>query len=437
MSTELGGVAVRAAVRVAGTDVAVGRDELAGLARRAAHGLRRRFAPGERVALCVDGTPETIAGLLGCWLAGLDVLLAEPGSSYLADARPDVRAVLGPGDIAFAEERPLPPVDPPRVLQFTSGSTGEPKLAVQPLEHILRGGELYRDLHGLTAGSVIVAPLPLAHSFGLGAGLAAALAGGATLVTMPRLNLRSLAALLAGDPAPVLLGTPLLYSLLAQARPAPLPRPATLLTSGGPMPADVVAATTAWNGRPPWQCYGSTETGLICAQHERDLPWHPDGVGSPVPGARIAVADDGLLHVTTDTMFDGYLGEPPRTAPAFATGDAGRLEDGELRLLGRKSTFINVGGRKVNPARLERVVREAVPVRDVVAYGVAVRTGDEEVHLAVVGAEPDRVMEACRRRLSPHELPRAVHVLPELPRGPLGKVDRGRLPRPSREESTT
>lgn len=419
------------------------------------------------VLTVIDNSVDSVCVLLGLWRGGRDTLLLEASNSYLDDAqsmiwrsgasalvRPDRMTVLGGERLGhsagYAEltsaagpraRTAARATREPSVLQVTSGATGEPRIAVHPLRNLLHGGILYRDVHGLTAADTVMAPVPLAHSFGVVGGLMASVCAGAELATMPRLLLRRLAEAVT-RPGAIVLGTPLLYRLATTAGPELAGGRAavkTALCSGGPLPPAVADAVRQWLGRDLCQVYGSTETGLISCEFAGGGPWPPGSVGKPAPGVRVRLAEprlDGLgseLLVRTSTMLTGYLGEEPLAPGVYwNTGDLGVLDpDGRLYLTGRKETFINVGGRKVNPVRIERILRDTELVRDIAIYGIDCGQGDEEIHAAVElspGTAVDEVRAACARLLSSYERPGVFHVMDELPRGALGKVQRARLP---------
>ncbi|MEO3930160.1 class I adenylate-forming enzyme family protein [Micromonosporaceae bacterium B7E4] len=406
-------------------------------------GWMARRAP---VVVLVDGTADSIAIVLGLAHAGVDLLLLEGRNSFLTDNQSAVRRsgasiVVGPGHrppdafryLSYEECGRPSEADPvrapcePEILQLTSGSTGEPRVARQPLRSVLHGGELYRDLFELTDRDVVLAAVPLAHSFGLVGGMAAALVSGATLCTVTRFQPRRL--LEALDSATTVLGTPLVYELLAPLLPAGrYAHVRNALSSGGPLAPAVAESVAERLGTGIRQIYGSTETGLIaCADGSAD-PAQDGLVGHPAPGVEVRVAPgDGRLLVRTRTMFTGYLGEPVRGDGFYDTGDLARLEaDCGIVLIGRKETFVNVGGRKVNPRRIERVLVEHPGVREAFVYGAG-GAGGEEVNAAVVlagGTRVEDVVEFCRSHgLMPYEVPHRLHVLDRLPRTGMGKVD--------------
>jgi acyl-coenzyme A synthetase/AMP-(fatty) acid ligase len=130
-----------------------------------------------------------------------------------------------------------------------------------------------------------------------------------------------------------------------------------------------------------------------------------------------------------------YEGDPDATARTFRNGyafpgDRGYLDEaGVLHVIGR-ADVINVGGDKVDPLEVEAVIRDALPVADVVVLegrraGLpALRVIAEADPAQVTGA---MIMALCRERLSPHKVPARVEVRERLPRDENGKVVRALL----------
>jgi acyl-coenzyme A synthetase/AMP-(fatty) acid ligase len=312
----------------------------------------------------------------------------------------------------------------------------------------MRGGRLYGDIHGIGDSDVLLAAVPLAHSFGLVGAVMAAVVSGAALWTVMRFRPSVVLAGLVGG-ATVMLGTPLVYDLITAAIPRNRTYPAlrVALSSGGPLTDRVATLARDRLGRPIHQVYGSTETGLIASQYERDDPW-PDGcVGTMVAGVTWRLREEpsepsghagGTLLVHTSTMFRGYADADADAAPSAApndglydSGDVVHVDDQrQVFVLGRKDTFVNVGGRKVNPRRIERIITENPDVREVAVYGVVDDAGEERLHAALVlrpTASVEAVVATCRGRLVAHEVPHRLHVLSALPRSGMGKVDRSGL----------
>jgi acyl-CoA synthetase (AMP-forming)/AMP-acid ligase II len=458
--------------------VGTGAAEFLVSVERAARHAARLAGP---VTVVLDGSTASVAALLGLLAAGsVDVLAIEQDNSHLTDpqsaiwdvgtrvlvVRDDGTGHTGRSMPTLTYSHLLAPEDgeasglrmpqasgqttaSPAVLLLTSGSAGEPRIARQPLESVLRGGGLYRQVHGYRRSDRIMLPIPIAHSFGLVGGLLAGLGSGAELLTMPKF---SLSGLLSGlnDGASVLLGSPLLYTMLARAWGTSFraPQLRLMLSSGGPLAADIAAEMRRCAGVAVRQVYGSTESGLIACQDGSGRDWHPGSVGTFAPGvewelipsAASACGPGGVteqgrhLAVRTSTMFTGYTsGAGLRPDGYYETGDLVEVtESGEVFLMGRKSTFINVGGKKTNPRRVERIILQYPEISEVHVFGVTIHH-EQAVQAVVVpapgsgGLQLHELAEFCRSKLAAHEVPHRFCVLPKLPRTWLGQIDQSSL----------
>jgi long-chain acyl-CoA synthetase len=116
--------------------------------------------------------------------------------------------------------------------------------------------------------------------------------------------------------------------------------------------------------------YGLTET---CAQTTVSRPGAVvvGSVGTPLPGCRVRIGDDGRILVAGPHVFAGYEGEPPREGEWFDTGDLGRLDaDGNLYVTGRaKDILVTASGKNVAPGPLEDAVRSHPLVAECLVVG--------------------------------------------------------------------
>ena len=112
-------------------------------------------------------------------------------------------------------------------------------------------------------------------------------------------------------------------------------------------------------------------------------------VGPPIPGVEVAIADDGEILTRGPHVMQGYWNRPEATAVAlrdgwFHTGDLGCLEDGYLRITGRKKELIiTAGGKNIAPAHLEALLT-ADPL---VAQAMVIGEGKKYLSALIV---PDR-----------------------------------------------
>ncbi|TLQ47861.1 class I adenylate-forming enzyme family protein [Streptomyces marianii] len=443
-------VHVFSAGRWVGTDWLRLRDMAAGVSEHA----RRAYRTGAPVLLALDNSAESIAVFLGLTSASVDVLCleADPSRGEMQQAlarRIGAGASIGPAggdsvlaytDVMDTAKGPLEAPDRnPEILGMTSGSTGEPRIVRQNLANVERGGCIYRDTYGYTARDSLLGPIPIAHSFAMMGLLAGALVSGARMFTMPRFSVSAVHTAI-DEGATVLLGTPMIYRILGMAS-RPMGHTSSLralLSSGGPLPTDTRARAEHVFALPVREIYGSTEAGVIACQYDREEPWPAGGAGRIHPSTRWRLrpagiagvpAEAGWLHVRTATLFAGYLGgdDGLDANGLYDTGDLVSVDPrGDLTVLARKSSFINVGGRKVEPARVSGVLEACTAVAEAHVFGHE-EDGEESVHAAVVLRAPHAsvadVLAFCRERLAAYEVPHHVHVLSALPRTTLGKAD--------------
>ena len=342
-------------------------------------------------------------------LPGVPSLFLDPAGRVVADGRLSVETT----------QSARAATDTAAIL-YTSGTSGRPKSAAVPHRRELDGAEHLDGLSQLTADDAVAFVIPLSHAFGLTCLLACVRAGANAVLVDSTASLRPLLDAVAGSNVTVLHGSPRLFSSLLDAAPAGLPGVRTGFVAGSASPPGLLERLDA-AGMRILNLYGLTELGAVAACGADD----PDGVrhttaGRPLPGHELRVVD-GELHVLSP-----YVGE------WFRTGDLAELDDGCLRITGRISELVNVGGFNVSPAEVETVLAGHESVAAAVVVGVGGDETGEALHAFVVprpGAEIDRadLLRFARARIAGYKLPYAIHVVPELPLLPSGKPDRQAL----------
>ena len=413
--------------------------EIDGMAARAA----ANFAPGMRVLIAAPVSPLWIGAYLGVLRAGAAAVLVNPAYTQ---AERDELARTARADVTLSElddglfaAPPAPPSERSRpdsiaLVAFTSGTTGRPKAV--PLTHrsLLTSVRAAMAAWRWSGGDVLVHGLPLFHLHGLN-GLHATLIAGSRLHLLGHLTPEALARALDLSGASVLFAVPTMYGRLVGHE--PMPNRLRLCISGSaPLGGDAAQTALRVLGHLPLVRYGLTETGLDTSQVYGDAR-AARTVGVPLPGARVRLAEDGEIQVRGPQVFSGYepAGEGGFTADGwFRTGDVGALDEatGDLTIVGRTKEIIITGGLKVHPREVEVVLELHATVAEAAVAGVASERWGEEVTAWVVlkpGAafEPDALIRHARAHLAPHKAPKTVHQARELPRNPVGKIDRKRL----------
>ncbi|OAN32515.1 o-succinylbenzoate--CoA ligase [Mycolicibacterium iranicum] len=198
-----------------------------------------------------------------------------------------------------------------------------------------------------------------------------------------------------------------------------------VLIGGGPMPTGVAEKASA-AGISVIRTYGMSETAGGCVYD-----------GAPLRGVGVAVDDDGRISLGGPTVAAGYRNpvtpDPFRDPGWFRTDDIGVVNDaGVLQVLGRVDDAISTGGLTVMPTVVEAALAAHPAVADCAVFGVADERLGQRVVAAVVVTPGASVTLAQLRShvtetLPSTAAPREVHILGELPRRGIGKVDRRAL----------
>jgi len=325
----------------------------------------------------------------------------------------------------------------------TSGSTGEPHLVVHTRRSLLAAVSASAPrLGGPTESSRWLLSLPFAHVGGLSI-LLRCLAAGACVVVGPLpKDPEAAARFLAERRVTHLSLVPTQLHRLLESPRFTLPTTVECVLLGGAEASQALRHLAAARGIPICCTYGLTEMGSQVATEVPGRPRSRDAaelasVGGALPGAALALDEDGRLRVGGPMLMRGYLGEPsPIEDGLFRTGDLGQLTpSGELVVLGRMDDIIITGGENVAPGLVERALLTASGVRQACAVGLPSETWGREIVAAVVpegGARSDallaeRLAAAAHALLPAFARPKRYRFLAELPTLASGKVDRAAL----------
>jgi O-succinylbenzoic acid--CoA ligase len=191
-----------------------------------------------------------------------------------------------------------------------------------------------------------------------------------------------------------------------------------VLVGGGPLDAAIRRELESRDVR-IIQTYGMSETCGGCVY---------DGV--PFDGVEVQIDHGGHVRLRGPVLFDGYEGEPERTAAAFedgwlVTNDLGHwARDGRLRIEGRADDVVISGGVKVPASAVAAMVARHSAVRAVEIVGVPDPEWGERV-VAVVAPRDPVTLAGVRDEVAPREwAPRQLVLVDEIPLLPNGKPDR-------------
>jgi long-chain acyl-CoA synthetase len=352
------------------------------------------------------------------------------------------------------EEHPRPAADDLALVQFTGGTTGTPKGAALRHRNLVANTVQGQAWTGATEGTeTVYAALPFFHAFGLTLCLLYGLRIAATIVPFPRFDVDQVLAAQRRRPGTFLPAVPPMLDRLAAAAesdPRHDLRSFRFAFSGGmALPAETAARWERVTGGLAVEGYGMTETAPVVLGGPLSADRRPGALGLPFPGTDVRVVDPqdpardvpagatGELLVRGPQVFAGYWQRPDETAEQLLaggwlrTGDLVQIDErGYVVLVDRIKEVIVTGGFKVYPSQVEDQLRAMPGVRDVAVVGVPGGDLGEKVVAAVVldeGVDSAHVDLAavrawCQQRIAGYAVPRALVVVPELPRSILGKI---------------
>jgi acyl-CoA synthetase (AMP-forming)/AMP-acid ligase II len=447
---------------------------------RAADGLAAAFADrgvgtGDVVALLLPSSADyavcyAAAMRLGAITTGINPRLGPAEVASIAGrTRPKVVVVDGGAEppaggavLRRSELAPLYELDPPRSLPrldpsdpvaivWTSGTTGVPKGAVfdhANLRDMAPGaGALSAD------GDRRLSPLPFAH-VGYMTRMWDELAHRITTVITPTpWKAAGALRLVEEERVTVGQGVPTQWALMLADPTFETTDVSSLRlasTGAARVPAELVREMRERLGCPVVVRYASTEASLITGTRLGD----PDEVvaetvGRPSEGvelrlvgedgAPVATGDVGLVQCRSGAAMRGYWEDPERTAEVLdpegwvSTGDLGwRGDDGNLRLVGRRTEMYVRGGYNVYPAEVEAVLGEHPAVDRVAVVGLPAPVLGDVGWAFVVPAsgaavDAEDLKAWCRSRLADYKAPDHVQVVDDLPLTSMLKVDKRAL----------
>ncbi|ADO71835.1 o-succinylbenzoate--CoA ligase [Stigmatella aurantiaca] len=425
----------------------------------------RGVKAGSRVALLSANHAACVGlffalGRLGALLAPLNArLTAKELAPLVQEIAPELTLAQGPlldrlpgaenlEAWGSAEQAPSPLCLPlgastPRVVLFTSGTTGRPKGAVLTEGNFRASARCSAANLGAFPAPRWLGTLPLFHVGGLSMLSRCAYDGGC-LVLQDRFDADAVNQAIdqEGVTHASFVATTLERVLEARAdRPVPASFQLALI-GGGPVPAPLLARARAARLL-ALQTYGLTEA---CSQVTTERPSEADGrtAGAALPGLEVRIADpegqplgpgrEGDIEVRGPTVMAGYLNRPEATHEALRDGwlrtrDVGSLDErGRLTVLSRRTDLIVRGGENLYPVEIEAVIASHPAVQEVAVVGIPeARWG--EVPMAFVVPRPGHAFpldldDWCRRSLAGFKVPARFIPLEALPRNAMGKVER-------------
>ena len=373
--------------------------------------------------------------------------------SGLATKRNSRLIVLG--NESVKENVLLPEIESSRraMILYTSGTTNKPKGVVSThanleaqITTLVTAWEWSKEDH-------ILCVLPLHHVHGIVNVISCALWSGATCEFIPEFSAEEIFALFVKGEINVFMAVPTIYfKLIAFWESLPnenqvmvtdsMKKFRLMVCGSAALPVSVMKKWKIISGHDLLERYGMTEIGMAISN-----PYHGERragfVGLPLPGVEVKLVDEELLTVKPGepgeilvrgkNVFTEYWNKPEATAKEFTpdswfkTGDVAVVEDGYIRIMGRKSVdIIKSGGYKISALEIEEVLRTYTGITDCAVVGMEDEEWGELIVAALVvenkNINLDELNKWLRENMAAYKMPRKYLLVDELPRNAMGKV---------------
>jgi malonyl-CoA/methylmalonyl-CoA synthetase len=338
------------------------------------------------------------------------------------------------------------------LLCYTSGTTGRSKGAMIRHGNLISNMEALHQAWRWSSDDVLLHALPLFHIHGLCVALQGGLYAGAGIIMLERFDPFKVWETIEKERCTVFMGVPTMYQRLSRAWDELKQKPdlhsmRVFISGSAPLSEALFNRFKEQTGFTMLERYGMTEAGMICSNPYEPDRRKPQSVGFPLSGIEIQVIDQeghqaapgavGEVWVRGSNIFQGYWRQPEKTKEAFAgtwfkSGDLGYQDPRDslrLYLVGRAKELIITGGFNVYPKEVENILEEHEAVQEAAVFGIPHEDWGEQVTAAVVlkkGAaqKAEALIAYCQDRLAGYKCPKKVFFRLELPRNPMGKLQK-------------
>lgn len=463
----------------------------------------------EKVLICAQNSPDWCFAFYGAMrckavVVPLDAQSTKKEIEYVIDdCRPDIvfisddkkemfsdiklqgARLMTKDDVVLSDDKDIPATDIPlrdkddvMLVNYTSGTTGNPKGVMLTFNNVMFNVDsVSKQVPIFQEDSNVMVLLPLHHILPLLGSLVAPLYMGGTLHIAEAMNAESIIKTLNAGQVSIIIGVPRLYDMLVKGIMNKINASAVTrllykitksigsdkvsrvifssvhkkfgghvkyLVSGGAALSKETAEILKTLGLYVLEGYGMTETAPMISftrPGRRKIGY----AGELLPNIEVKIAENGEICVKGDNVMKGYYNRPEETAEIIKdgwlhTGDMGVLEDQMLKITGRiKEIIVTSNGKNINPELLEKeFIANSTYVQEIGiflsgdALHAAIRpemTAIRQSSLDDMNALIKNEVERFNAEQPQYKRIKQFHVLSEeLPKTRLGKVQRFLLP---------
>ncbi|CBL43840.1 AMP-binding family protein [gamma proteobacterium HdN1] len=349
-------------------------------------------------------------------------------------------------------------------IQFTSGTTGNPKGATLTHHNILNNGYQVAQGMNFTEQDRLCIPVPLYHCFGMVMGNLACLThGAAAIFPAEAFDPISVLETVQAEKCTALHGVPTMFIAELQhpdINKYELSSLRTGVMAGSPCPMEVMKQVIAkMNMRDVTIMYGQTETSPVNHMTAIDSPLEKrvSTVGRVSPhlevkivdtaGRVVPIGETGELCCRGYSVMQGYWGDREKTADTIDlanwlhSGDLAVMDaEGYVKVVGRIKDMIIRGGENVYPREVEEFLYTHEAIQDVQVFGIPHEKYGEEVVAWIQLREgfghvtPENIRDYCKDKITHFKIPRVIRIVNSFPTTVTGKVQKFRMREMMEEE---
>lgn len=348
-------------------------------------------------------------------------------------------------------------------IQFTSGTTGNPKGTMLTHNNILNNGYFVGEAIRLTPQDRVCISVPLFHCFGMVMGNLACITHGSTMV-YPAGVFNPLSSLQAieQEKCTAAYGVPTMFIAMLeheQFEQFDLSSLRTGIMAGSPCPREIMQRVIdRMHMQEVTICYGMTETAPVSAQSAvtDSIEQRVGTVGRVHPHLEIKIVDEqgkvvprcslGELCVRGYSVMLGYWEDEDKTfdvidkARWMHTGDIASMDDeGFIKIKGRIKDVVIRGGENLFPKEIEDFLYTHPAVMDVQVIGLPDPRYGEELCACIIlhdgeTCNEEVIRQYCKENISHNKVPRYVRFFREFPMTASGKAQKFKLQELMRQE---
>ncbi len=343
------------------------------------------------------------------------------------------------------------------LLQYTGGTTGLAKAAMlrhsNLVANTLQTRAWFSNVGRPDGSDVILGVIPLFHIYAMTTVMNFGIAGGSTLVLLPKFDLKEVLKTIGKEKPTIFPGVPTMYMAInssPELTKYDLTSVKGAISGAAPLPQQVQSEFESLTGAKLVEGYGLTEASPVTHCNPLEGQRKVGTIGVPFPSTDAAIFDQesgtrrlpagevGELAVRGPQVMQGYWRRENESAQVLRdgwlfTGDIARMdEQGYFTIVDRKKDMILTGGMNVYPRDVEEPLYQHPKVKEAVAIGIPDQRWGEAVKVYIVlkggqTATEQEMIDYCREKMARYKVPKYVEFRSELPKTMVGKFLRRKL----------